>query len=65
MFTNKARLLVAAAFTLLMVFFIFKHTYELAAVALLFTGMLVWGYFKEGTIPSKKLPKSRRAAVAN
>jgi tetratricopeptide (TPR) repeat protein len=50
MFTNKARLLVAAAFTLLMVFFIYKHTYELAAVALLFTGMLVWGYFKEGTI---------------
>ena len=50
MFTNKARLLVAAAFTLLMAFFIYQHTYQLAAIAFLFTAMLVWGYFKEGTI---------------
>lgn len=50
MFTNKARLLVAAAFTLLMLFFIYQQTYELAAVAFLFTAMLIWGYFKEGTI---------------
>jgi tetratricopeptide (TPR) repeat protein len=50
MFTNTARLLVAAAFTLLMAFFIYQHTYELAAIAFLFTAMLVWGYFKEGTI---------------
>lgn len=50
MFTNKARTLVAVAFTLLMAFFIYKQTYELAAVALLFVVLLVWGYFKEGPI---------------
>ena len=50
MFTNTARLLVAAAFTLLMSFFIYKQTYELAAITFVFTAMLVWGYFKEGTI---------------
>lgn len=50
MFTNKARLLVAAAFTLLMLFFIYQHTYQLAAIAFVFTAMLIWGYFKEGTI---------------
>jgi len=50
MFTNKARLLVAAAFVMLMLFFIYKHTYELAAVAFLLVAMLLWGYFKEGTI---------------
>jgi len=50
MFTNTARLLVAVAFTLLACFFIYQHTYELAAVALLFVAMLIWGYFKEGTI---------------
>ncbi|WP_295768100.1 tetratricopeptide repeat protein [uncultured Mucilaginibacter sp.] len=50
MFTNKARILVAIAFTLLMIFFIYKQTYQLAAVALLFVALLVWGYFKEGPI---------------
>jgi hypothetical protein len=50
MFTNTARLLVAAAFTLLMAFFIYQQTYQLAAIAFLFTAMLIWGYFKEGTI---------------
>jgi len=50
MFTNKARILVTVAFTLLMAFFVYKQTYELAAVALLFIGLLIWGYFKEGPI---------------
>ena len=50
MFTNTARTLVAVAFTLLAAFFVYQHTYELAAVAFLFAGLLVWGYFKEGTI---------------
>lgn len=50
MFTNTARLLVAAAFTLLAAFFVYQHTYELAAVAFLFAALLIWGYFKEGTI---------------
>ena len=32
------------------VFFIYRHTYELAAVTFLFIGLLIWGYFKEGPI---------------
>jgi tetratricopeptide (TPR) repeat protein len=50
MFTNKARLLVAGIFLVLLVFFIVQHTYELAAVAALFIILLIWGYFKEGPI---------------
>jgi tetratricopeptide (TPR) repeat protein len=50
MFTNQARILVTIAFLLLGAFFIYKHTYELAAVAIMLAGFLVWGYFKEGTI---------------
>ena len=50
MFTNKARLLVAVVFGALLLFFVYKHTYELAAVALLFIILLIWGYFKEGPI---------------
>jgi tetratricopeptide (TPR) repeat protein len=50
MFTNKARLLVAVIFLLLMAFFVYQRTYELAGVALVFMGLLIWGYFKEGPI---------------
>lgn len=50
MFTNKARLLVALVFVALLLFFVYQHTYELAAVALLFIILLIWGYFKEGPI---------------
>ncbi|WP_345948460.1 tetratricopeptide repeat protein [Mucilaginibacter sp. PAMB04274] len=50
MFTNQARIGVAVAFGLLMGFFIYQQTYQLAAIALLFIGLLIWGYFKEGTI---------------
>ncbi|MBS7566242.1 tetratricopeptide repeat protein [Mucilaginibacter sp. Bleaf8] len=50
MFTNKVRLLVIAVFSALLVFFITQRSYELAAIAGLFIGMLIWGYFKEGPI---------------
>lgn len=50
MFTNKARLLVAGVFLVMLVFFVYRHTYELAAVAALFIILLIWGYFTEGPI---------------
>jgi tetratricopeptide (TPR) repeat protein len=50
MFTNKARLLVTAVFLLTAVFFVYERIYELAAVATLLAGMMIWGYFKEGTV---------------
>ena len=50
MFTNGARFLVAGIFLLLLVFFIYQHSFELAAVTLLFTVLVAWGYFKEGPI---------------
>ncbi|RYZ98686.1 MAG: hypothetical protein EOP47_18715 [Sphingobacteriaceae bacterium] len=50
MFTNQARIIVSIAFLLLGAFFVYQHTYELAAVAIMLTVYLVWGYFREGTI---------------
>ncbi len=50
MFTNKARFLVAGSFILLLGFFVYQHSYELAAVTLLFIFLVIWGYFKEGPI---------------
>jgi tetratricopeptide (TPR) repeat protein len=50
MFTNKARVFVIAVFLLMLAFFIYQHSYELAAVTTLFIGLLIWGYFKEGPI---------------
>ena len=50
MFTNGARIWVSLVFLILAAFFIYKQTYELAGVAVVLIGMLVWGYFKEGTI---------------
>jgi tetratricopeptide (TPR) repeat protein len=50
MFTNRVRLLVISVFLVLLVFFIYQHAYEFAAVVTLFVGLLVWGYFKEGPI---------------
>lgn len=50
MFTNKARILVTSIFFVMLVFFIYQHTYELAAVVGLFIILLIWGYFTEGPI---------------
>mgnify|MGYP001549091114 CR=1 FL=1 len=50
MFTNKARFLVSGVFLILLIFFVYQHTFELAGVVLVFIVLLIWGYFKEGPI---------------
>lgn len=50
MLTNKARLIIAGIFFLMLVFFTQQRVYELAGVALMFCLLLIWGYFKEGPI---------------
>jgi len=50
MFTNQARILVIGAFVIMLVIAANLHVYSIAAVIVLFIGLLIWGYFKEGTI---------------
>lgn len=50
MFTNRARQLVIFVFILVMLFSVYEQAYEIVGMALLAIGILVWGYFKEGTI---------------
>ena len=50
MFTNKARILVTGLFVILLAIILKLKVYELAAVAVLFIVLLIWGYFKQGTI---------------
>lgn len=50
MFTNRSRLIVIAIFMLVFGFAIYRGVYEIAGVALVFTGLLVIGYFKEGPV---------------
>ncbi len=50
MFTNRARILVIGAFIIAMAAAINMRVYEIAAVVGMFILMLIWGYFKEGTV---------------
>jgi tetratricopeptide (TPR) repeat protein len=50
MFTNKARIFVAGLFILIAAFAIQMKIYEITGVAILFIGLLLWGYYKQGTI---------------
>ncbi len=50
MLTNQARLIIAGIFVLMLGFFVYQQVYQLAGVALMFTLLLIWGYFKEGPI---------------
>ena len=50
MFTNRARILVIGAFVIMLGVALNMRVYEIAAVTVLFIGMLTWGYFKEGPI---------------
>ena len=50
MFTNRARILVIGAFIITLVICINMRVYQIAGVAVMFIGLLIWGYFKEGTI---------------
>jgi hypothetical protein len=50
MFTNRARILVIGAFVIMMAVAINFKVYEIAAVVGMFILLLIWGYFKEGTV---------------
>ncbi|MFD2873586.1 tetratricopeptide repeat protein [Mucilaginibacter ximonensis] len=50
MFTNKARILVIGIFVIAAALAINLREYELAAIVGMFVLLLIWGYFKEGTI---------------
>ncbi|RYY29210.1 MAG: tetratricopeptide repeat protein [Sphingobacteriaceae bacterium] len=50
MFTNRARQLVIFVFILVMLFSLYQQAFEITGLALLAIGVLVWGYFKEGTV---------------
>ncbi len=50
MFTNQARQLVIFVFLLVMLFSIYERAYEIVGMTLLAIAILVWGYFKEGTV---------------
>jgi hypothetical protein len=50
MFTNRARILVIGAFVIMLAVAINLRVYEIAAVVGMFILLLIWGYFKEGTI---------------
>lgn len=50
MFTNRARVLVIGAFLIMAVVALNMRVYQIAAAIAMFIGLLIWGYFKEGTI---------------
>ncbi|WP_214071294.1 tetratricopeptide repeat protein [Mucilaginibacter sp. dw_454] len=50
MFTNRARILVIGAFIIMLAVGIQLHVYEIAAAIGMFILLLIWGYFKQGTI---------------
>ncbi|MDB5003545.1 MAG: hypothetical protein JWQ34_1770 [Mucilaginibacter sp.] len=50
MFTNRARIFVIGAFVIMMAVAINLKVYEIAGVTGMFILLLIWGYFKEGTI---------------
>ncbi len=50
MFTNRARILVAGAFVIMLAVAVHLRVFEIAGVIVMFIGLLIWGYFKEGTI---------------
>lgn len=50
MFTTRARILVTGLFVVLLGVILHLKVYPLAAVAVMFIVLLVWGYFKQGPI---------------
>jgi len=50
MFTNRARILVVGAFIIMLAVAVNLRVYEVAGVIVMFIFLLIWGYFKEGTI---------------
>ncbi|MHB8209333.1 hypothetical protein [Mucilaginibacter sp.] len=50
MFTNTARIFLIGLFLAMGLFFSYEQVYQLMAVSLMFIVLLIWGYFKEGTV---------------
>jgi len=50
MFTNTARIFLIALFLAMGLFFSYEHVYPLMGASLMFIALLIWGYFKEGTV---------------
>jgi len=50
MFTNNARIILIGLFLAMGVFFSYEHIYQLVAAVLMFIGLIIWGYFREGTV---------------
>jgi len=50
MFTNRARILVAGLFVIMLAVSLQMKVYELAGLAIMFIALLIWGYFKQNTI---------------
>lgn len=50
MFTNNARIILTGVFLACGLLFSYHHIFQLTALMLLFVVLLIWGYFKEGTI---------------
>ena len=50
MFSNRARILVLVVFVAMMIFFAYKHVIELALASLLMIALVIFEYFKQGTL---------------
>ena len=50
MFTKRARILVTGLFVVLLSVVLYMRIYPLAAVSVMFIVLLIWGYFKQGSI---------------
>lgn len=50
MFTNRARQLVITVFILVLLFSIYEQAFEITGISILAISVLLWGYFKEGTV---------------
>lgn len=50
MFTNNARIVLTGIFLAMGIFFSYHRVYELMGAVMLFIVLLIWGYFKDGTV---------------
>ncbi len=50
MFTNKIRLFISSIFLLSLILLVYLRLYEFAVVALMMILLLIWDYFKQGTL---------------
>lgn len=50
MFTNPARIMVCILLLIVVAIAAYVKVYEIAALGLMLIGLVIWGYFREGTI---------------